>query len=122
MIKGIGTDLCAIERIANLMEKHPERFINRILTPEEQAAMPVPEAAPFLAKRFAAKEAIAKALGCGIGTHLSFQDITITRNGNMPPQVKLSKRVASEFPHILLHLSITQESEMALAFAIAENL
>lgn len=71
----------------------------------------------YLAKRFAAKEAISKALGVGIGENLSFQDIEISNNDLGKPIVLLEK-----FPDIKIHLSLSDEKEgLAIAFAIAEK-
>lgn len=123
MLHGVGTDLCAINRISTMLEKHGDKFISRILTPAEikgevqgknKAITPA-----FLARRFAAKEAIAKALGCGIGETLSFHDVTITRKGNTPPVATLSSAALNVFPNVNLQLSISDDGAYALAFAAA---
>lgn len=119
MLHGVGTDLCAINRIAAMLEKHGDTFTARILTPKEIKAENKTIAPAFLARRFAAKEAIAKALGCGIGEKLSFHDIIITRTGNTPPEATLSKEARKTFPNINVQLSISDDGAYALAFAAA---
>lgn len=75
MILGIGTDLAVIERVAKAISRHGERFARRILTDAElERYRDHPQQAAYLAKRFAAKEATAKALGTGIGP-ISWQDM-----------------------------------------------
>lgn len=87
----LGTDILEIARIEAVVGRLGERFVERILTPEEQeeyraSKLPL----RLLAKRFAAKEAIAKALGTGIGRGVSWQDMVITHDENGAPGVQLS--------------------------------
>ena len=119
MIFGIGTDLCQIERIKEVYTKHADRFVDRILTEEEKNVSRLNER--FLARRFAAKEACAKALGSGIGEQVSFQDLTVTRVEGERPKVALSERVQQVFPNITVHLSLSDDGEYAQAFAVAEQ-
>jgi len=117
MIVGIGTDICEISRIKELLAKQGERFTARVLTPEEIAAKG--EITPdFLAKRYAAKEACAKAAGTGIGDKLSFQDIMITNAASGAPLLQVNRE---EFVHLKWHLSISDEQAYALAFVVAEE-
>ncbi|OEH93064.1 holo-ACP synthase [Bacillus solimangrovi] len=114
MIKGIGLDIVEIERIKRMMEK--EKFILRILTNREQEKFQKLQGhrrAEFLAGRFAAKEAFAKALGTGIGTELSFQDIEILNEKNGKPVLYHSGTAN-------VHLSITHSHEYAAAQVIIE--
>ena len=110
MIFGIGTDLCQIERIKEVYTKHADRFVDRILTEEEKNASRLNER--FLARRFAAKEACAKALGSGIGEQVSFQDLTVTRVEGERPKVALSERVQQVFPNITVHLSLSDDARL----------
>src|SRR5258705_3187443 len=90
MILGIGIDIIEVERIQSSFEKFGERFLKRILHPNEISyclSHGVP--APFLAARFAAKEAISKAFGTGIGAHLGWQDMEIGRKASGEPLVIL---------------------------------
>lgn len=119
MIHGIGTDIVSKARIAAALETHGEKFITRILNPKEQAECEKrSDAAAYLAKRYAAKEAIAKALGCGIGSKLGFQDISVL---NLPTGVPAVKILRKEFHHTRIHLSLSDEKDYALAFAVAEE-
>lgn len=120
MIYGIGTDICHVNRIAQAYASYGERFVKRILTKNEQAAfLNAPNATHFLAKRFAMKEAVSKALGTGIGEKLSFQDIEISRQDGQRPQVLLKQ---NNFAHLTLHISVSDEENYAIAYAIAEHI
>ena len=87
----VGTDIIKFERIDDVLERLGDRFVERILTPqerEEYAASSRP--GNLLAKRFAAKEAVAKSLGTGIGRGVSWQDIRISHDDNGAPLVTLT--------------------------------
>src|SRR5579872_6543136 len=90
MILGTGIDIIEVTRIATSYEKFGERFVNRILVADEIAyCLSHREPAPFLAVRFAAKEAVSKAFGTGIGAELGWQDIEIKRKETGEPFVVL---------------------------------
>ena len=90
MILGVGIDIIEVARIALSYEKFGERFVNRILLPGEIAyCLSYKNPAPFLAARFAAKEAISKAFGTGIGAQLGWQDMEIRRKESGEPYVVL---------------------------------
>ncbi len=92
MIKGIGTDIIEIDRIRKSIERFGSRFYKRIFTANElDYCLKHQDPVPSLAARFAAKEAIAKALGTGIGTHLSWLDIEIRNNSEGCPEVFIPK-------------------------------
>jgi holo-[acyl-carrier protein] synthase len=118
----IGTDILRIARVEEVVERLGDRFVARILTPEEQeeyrgSKMPH----RLLAKRFAAKEAIAKALGTGIGRGVSWQDITIGHDEYGAPQARLTGgalAVAMERGGNRVELSLADEAEYVVAFAI----
>ena len=91
MVIGIGTDIVEIARIADVLDRQGDAFVQRILTHSEQKQYQASkQKAAFLAKRFAAKEAVAKALGTGIGSGVSFQDMTISNDEKGAPSVSLS--------------------------------
>jgi holo-[acyl-carrier protein] synthase len=118
----IGTDILRIGRIEDVVERLGDRFVARILTPVEQAEYRA-SAQPrrLLAKRFAAKEAIAKALGTGIGRGVSWQDITIGHDDNGAPQVSLSGGAlvaASGRGGTRVELSLADEADYVVAFAV----
>src|SRR6266581_6374892 len=90
MILGIGIDIIEVERIQKSFEKFGERFLKRILHPNEiNYCLSHRVPAPFLAARFAGKEAICKAFGTGIGAQLGWQDMEIARKESGEPYVIL---------------------------------
>ena len=116
VIKGIGTDIVSIARIAEALSRHEDRFLYRILTPSELLEFEKrKDKTSYLAKRYAAKEAIAKALGCGLGVNLSFQDIVI---GNLESGAPTATINRTPFSSLNVHLSLSDEKEYAVAFAI----
>ena len=124
MIYGIGTDIVSIDRIKDIISKNRDGFIKRVLTDHEQALFANKADSPaFCAKRFAAKEAFSKALGTGIGKEVSFQDLTVRNNKNGKPHFIPSEKLRL---YLLAkgikqaHLSISDESQNAIAFVILE--
>ncbi|MDN4527283.1 holo-ACP synthase [Fictibacillus fluitans] len=116
MIIGTGIDIVEIIRIQEVCRKQ-HRFPARILTERELAVfekLTGRRQAEFMAGRFAAKEAYAKAIGTGIGKHLSWQDIEISKNDNGKPFI------AAE-PDTIVHLSISHSKEFAVAQVIMET-
>ncbi len=125
MILGTGIDLIEVARIAASFGKFGERFVNRVLLPDEIAyCLSHKNPAPFLAARFAAKEAISKAFGTGIGAQLGWQDMEIRRQESGEPFVVLhGKGVAllAARGARRLHLSLTHTENYAAATAILEG-
>ena len=124
MIYGIGTDIVSIERIQNILNKNRDGFINRVLTDHEKALFTnKADSAAFCAKRFAAKEAFSKALGTGIGRVVSFQDLTVRNNEYGKPYFMPSEKLRLYLQEKGIkhgHLSISDESQNALAFVVLE--
>ena len=124
MIYGIGTDIVSIERVQSIINKNRDGFINRILTEHERLLFAnKADSAAFCAKRFAAKEAFSKALGTGIGRVLSFQDLTVRSNENGKPYFMPSEKLRLYLKDKGIkqgHLSISDESQNALAFVVLE--
>ncbi|RLQ21503.1 holo-ACP synthase [Seongchinamella sediminis] len=118
----IGTDILKFERLEQTVDRLGDRFVQRILTPEERdeyAASARPQ--NLLAKRFAAKEAVAKALGTGIGRGVSWQDIRISHDEHGAPLVSLSGgalSVAREKGGSRVALSLADEVDCVIAFAV----
>lgn len=125
MIHGIGTDLVAVARIADLHGRFGERFARRLLTEAElreyaHATSP----ARFLAKRFAAKEALAKALGTGLRAPVTLGNIGVGHDSLGRPTFTVAAPLADWLRARgidRLHLSLSDEHDHALAFAIAET-
>ena len=124
MIYGVGTDIVNIDRIQKIILKNREGFIKRVLTDHEQALFAnKADSAAFCAKRFAAKEAFSKALGTGIGRVVSFQDLTVRNNDNGKPHFIPSEKLRLyllEKGVKQAHLSISDESQYAVAFVVLE--
>ena len=118
----VGTDILKIERVDEVTARLGERFVARILTPEEQEEYrQSAQGNRLLAKRFAAKEAVAKALGTGIGRGVSWQDIRIEHDANGAPLVRLdggAKRAAEERGGSRVALSLADELDYVVAFAV----
>lgn len=119
---GIGTDIVEIDRVEAVWRRHGERFEQRILTSDEILLCRC-KAQPwrYLAKRFAAKEAIAKSLGTGIGVELSWQDIELRAAHSGAPLVHLSPRgsaLAHKKGGSRVMLSLSDERAYAVAFAV----
>lgn len=124
MIYGIGTDIVQISRIEHILTKNKAVFVSRILTEHEAHLFANRgDCVKFLAKRFAAKEAFAKALGTGIGAVVSFQDLTVKNDENGKPffipsenlRLKLLDRNIKK-----AHLSLSDEKQNAIAFVVIE--
>ena len=122
MVKGVGTDIIQVARIERALEKHGARFSARILTPSELSLFKsAPNSARYLAKRFALKEAIVKALGTGISKGVSWQDITTANNDAGQPYAVLSgtaQTVMNALEASSLHISLSDEGDYVLAFAV----
>ncbi|MCE7794141.1 holo-ACP synthase [Salipaludibacillus sp. CUR1] len=120
MIQGIGLDVVSLDRIARAYTNNAG-FADRILTGKEKdlfKSFSDKRKIEFLAGRFAAKEAYAKALGCGIGKDVSFQDIEILSNEKGKPELVNLK---DNKKPMVIHLSITHTNEYAAAQVVIEN-
>jgi len=122
MIKGIGTDLIKIERLAKSLERQGERFAQRILSEQEFKDFKLSaKQANFLSKRFAAKEAVSKALGTGIALGVSWQDIELSHLESGQPIVNLyggAKQQANKLNAVNIHISLSDEAGFVSAFAV----
>ncbi len=122
MIFGIGTDVVQVDRIAATYERYGQRFVDRLLLPQEREAFdgnkrPV----RFLAMRFAAKEAIAKALGTGFRHGIWIRDVGVVANAWGRPEVLFSPRgraVADRLGAGEGHVSLTDEAGLVVAVAV----
>ena len=118
----VGTDILEIKRIDDVVGRLGDKFVHRILTPQEQGEYRASgQPNRLLAKRFAAKEAVAKALGTGIGRGVSWQDIRIDHDHAGAPMVVLSGG-ALEAAHARggtrMELSLADEVDYVVAFAV----
>ena len=125
MILGVGIDIIEVARIEGSYQRFGERFLERILHPNEISyclSHKVP--GPFLAARFAAKEAISKAFGTGIGAQLGWQDMEIARKPTGEPFVILHDKGNDLFAArsaAALRVSLSHTQHHATAIAILES-
>jgi len=128
MILGIGSDLCDIRRIERSLERFGDRFTHRIFTEGERARSDRRAArAPSYARRFAAKEACAKALGTGLSHGVFWRDMEVVNLSTGQPTLRLSggalERLQGMTPaghEAVLHVSLTDDPPLAQAFVIIE--
>jgi len=120
MIYGIGTDIVRVSRIQKNLDRYGDRFARRILAGQElEEYRRTVHPARFIAKRFAAKEAVAKAYGTGFTAGLSFQDIVVSHDAAGKPVLILSGRAAELQKEMGIgeeFISISDEQEYAVAF------
>ena len=125
MILGTGIDIIEVARIASAYEKFGGRFVSRVLVADEIAyCLSHKNPAPFLAVRFAAKEAISKAFGTGIGAQLGWQDMEIRRQASGAPFVVLHGKGAELLAARgaqRVHVSLSHTENYAAATAILEG-
>lgn len=131
MIVGIGSDLCNIDRIAASLERFGERFERRCFTEVERAKAarrPFTKAGTY-AKRFAAKEAFAKAVGTGIARGVHWRDIGVVNGPTGAPTLCLAngaaERLAAMTPaehRMVVHVTLTDDHPWAQAFVLLEAL
>lgn len=125
MILGTGADIIEVQRIQAACERHGDRFVNRVLRPSEIAyceGFGVPW--PHIAARFAAKEAVSKAFGTGIGAELGWQDIEVANHPSGQPYVNLhdrGKTLMDDRGGAEIHLTLSHTANYALAVAILET-
>ena len=124
MIFGIGTDIVRVARMRRDLDRFGERFAERILTASElREYRQNANQANFLARRFAAKEAAAKALGTGFSHGVQLHDIEVTHDAQGKPLLEFSGR-AREFLEenkiSLAHISLADEQDHAVAFVTLE--
>ncbi|HZH12500.1 MAG TPA: holo-ACP synthase [Microvirga sp.] len=128
MILGIGSDLCDIRRIERSIERFGDRFTHRIYTEAERARSDRRAArAPSYARRFAAKEACAKALGTGLSRGVFWRDMEVVNLASGKPTMRLSggalERLREMTPdgyEPVIHISLTDDPPLAQAFVIIE--
>jgi holo-[acyl-carrier protein] synthase len=121
-IKGLGNDIIEIARMRQSIERHGMHFLNRLFSQKEQDyCYKFQDPVPHFAGRFAAKEALVKALGTGFGKLVSWHDIEILADDLGKPTVHVSDHINKEFNHPNLLVSISHGTEHATAVAIWSN-
>ena len=128
MIIGLGSDLCDIRRIEQTLEKFGDRFLERCFTPVERTKSErrAGRAASY-AKRFAAKEACAKALGTGLNAGVFWRDMGVVNLPSGQPTLRLTGGAASRLAaltpaghHAVIHVTLTDEYPLAQAYVLIE--
>lgn len=128
MILGTGIDICDMRRIAAVLERYGDRFLNRCFTRDEQAlALRRRDPAPTLARRWAAKEAGGKALGLGTGRQLAWREVEVVSLPSGKPELRLHGAAARALARALpvnhtaqIHVSLTDDPPYAQAFVIID--
>lgn len=124
MIYGIGTDIAAVARLSAVYERHGETAARRILADQEwNAFAAAADKARFLAKRFAAKEAFAKAVGTGLRGAVGMRSIALAHDAAGKPLFVCGGELADWLAAqniARVHVSISDEADYVVAFAVAE--
>ena len=129
MIYGIGTDICDIRRIRASLERHGERFAQRILSDGELATWTERSArwpdrgVSYLATRFSAKEAFSKAIGLGMRMPMTWRHCEITKVSSGKPEIVLHGALKDWFDarQLSAHVSVTDETDYAASFCVVEK-
>ncbi len=120
-ILGIGIDIVKIERVEKALDRWGNRFVNRVLRVDELKRDITPS---FVASRFAAKEAVVKALGTGFSGGIGFKEIEIYGQQGSPPGVRLYGNARERCKGLgvsHIHLSLSHEKDIACAMVILEG-
>lgn len=124
MIFSIGTDIVDVNRMQAKLEKSGPRFAQKILSAREyEEFVTVKKPAHFLAKRFAVKEALLKALGRGFGEDMGFSDIEVMHDDNGKPSLQCHHGIQALLETLQIthtHLTIADEQNYAVAFVVLE--
>ena len=128
MILGVGTDLANIERIAGVLERHGDRFRNRVFTEiEQRKAEHRKDTAGTYAKRWAAKEACSKALGTGLRMGIAWKDMAVRNLITGQPVMEVSGWAAERLRDMtpkgheaIIHVTLTDDHPWAQAFVVIE--
>ena len=124
MIYGVGTDIVSVARMAEYWQRHGGRGLEKMLAPEERdACRESPDPGRFLAKRFAAKEALGKAFGTGVRDPLLLPAVAVSHDELGKPAFTYSPELAAHLAArgLVAHLSISDEQDYAVAFVILEK-
>ena len=124
-VRGIGIDICKVERIAESLQRFGERMEKRLFTPGELAyARQHKDPLPHLAARFAAKEAASKALGTGMAGGIGWTQIEVLQPGGRVPTLNLTGAALARFESIgatTSHLTLSHDGGLAVACVVMEG-
>ena len=130
MIYGIGTDICDVRRIRASLERHGDRFAEKVLSEAELAVWRARSqrwpgrGVRYLATRFSAKEAFSKAIGLGMRMPMTWRHCEIANLASGKPQIVLHGALKDWFEArgLRAHLSLTDESDYAASFVVVERI
>jgi len=130
MIVGIGTDVCDVTRIAAALQRHGDRFAQRVLGPAEwrvfeaRRARVARRGLSYLATRFSAKEAFSKAIGLGMRTPMSWRACEVVNAPGGRPEIQLHGALATWFTQRQWRafVSVSDEADVATAFVVVETI
>ena len=123
MIYKVGTDIVSVNRISRIYQDYGTVFVRKILTEQEKIyfnKLPKPKKKSYLAKRFAAKEALSKALGGGIGRDFNFNQISVLNTKLGRPFVKYNKNIPA-LKNFIVDISLADDYPFAIAFVIIQS-
>lgn len=124
MIHGVGTDLVVVARLREMWQRHGERALDKLLAPvERDDCRASADPGRFLAKRFAAKEALGKALGTGIRAPVLLPEIAVAHDALGKPVFVFGAGLGQWIAErgLVVHLSLSDEADQALAFVVVEK-
>ncbi len=129
MIYGIGTDICDLRRIARVLERRGDRFVEHVLGPSEMKVFHarrernLERGIAYLGTRFSAKEAFSKAIGLGLRHPMTWRRCEILNGPSGKPEVRLHDELADWFAErrLVAHVSVTDETDYATTFVVVET-
>lgn len=124
-VRGIGIDVCKVERISESLRRFGERMEKRLFTPDELAyCRGFKDPLPHLAARFAAKEATSKALGTGMAGGVGWTQIEVVQPGGRVPELRLSGAALARFMSLgatRSHLTLSHDAGLGVACVVLEG-
>ena len=118
-VYSVGIDLIEIERIGKLIEKYGDKFIGRIFTETEIAYCSKKKDRGSYAARFAAKEAVFKATGLGLGKGMTWKDVEVINDEKGKPEIRLYGKTAELLKGKEIHISISHSKDASIAMVVA---
>ncbi|UCF65018.1 MAG: holo-ACP synthase [bacterium] len=120
-VYSIGVDLIEIERIENLLKKYGDKFLKRIFTDVEIEYCSKKQNKGSFAARFAAKEAVFKATGLGLGKGMTWKDVEVVNDSLGKPEVNLYGKTAELLAQKTIHLSLSHSKDSSIAMVVVDD-
>lgn len=121
-VYSIGVDIAEVERMRDMIDRHGNRFLNRVFTTREiEYCRPRVTYAQGFAARFAAKEAVFKAAGTGLIQGMRWRDVEVVNNARGRPGIQLSGATAKMLEGRNIHLSLSHTDQVAIAMVVLEE-